>query len=222
MTSPTPASFDTVAGRDSSLIRKALGGAMLLGAWPAAPVISTLTATGGQIAVPAEFESVGWISEDGLSWSSDQETSEVTGWGAGTVLRRDITSETETVQFVALESKRLTKELETAQDLSAATMSAAGEVVITKSIRPPTKYWRALALAVDGDGDGRFYMAKMFAKASAQKGDQTWSGGDDPLAYDSTLTAYVDDAAGFAVREWIFGPGALAAADRMGWTVAGS
>lgn len=222
MTSPVPASFETVAGRNSSLIRKALGGAMLLAPWPSGPVISTLTATAGQIAVPAEFESVGWIGEDGLSWSSDQETSEVMGWGSGTVLRRDIQSETETVQFVALETKRLTKELESGQDLSATTMSAAGEVVITKSIRPPNRYWRALALAVDGDGDQRYYLAKMFAKASAAKGDQTWSSGDDPIGYDATLTAYVDDAAGFAVREFLFGPGALAAADAMGWTVTGS
>lgn len=218
----TPASFETVAGRDSSLIRKALGGAMLLAPWPTGPVISTLTATGGQISVDALYESVGWIAEDGLSWSIDQNTSDVTGWGAGTVLRRDINSEVETVQFVALETKRLTKELELASDLSAIEMSVAGEVVITKSTRPPVKYWRALALATDGDGDQRYYMAKFFAKASAARGDQTWSGGDDPLGYDTTLTSFQDDAAGFAVREFLFGPGALAAADAMGWTVAGA
>lgn len=222
MSSPTPASFDTVAGRDSSLIRKALGGAMLLGGWPAAPVISTLAAASGQVAVPDTYESCGWISDDGLAWSSDSDTSDVTGWGSGTVLRRDINSLTESVQFVALETKRLTWELSTAQDLSATTMSPLGEVVVTKAIRPPTKYWRALAIGTDGDGDSRFYIARFFAKASAERGDQTWSGGDDPLGYDTTLTAYVDDAAGFAVREFLFGPGALAAAEAMGFTPSGA
>jgi hypothetical protein len=219
MTSPTPASLDTIADRNSALIRKALGGAMLLGPWPAAPVVATLTATGGQIVVDADYESVGWIAEDGLSWEVDQATSEVRGWGSGTVLRRDINSETETVQFTALETKRLTKELQLASDLSATTMSAAGEVVITSPTRPATKYWRALAIASDGDGAQRYYMAKYFPKASAARGGQVWSGGDDPLGYDTTLTAYVDDVAGFAVREFLFGPGALAAASDMGWTL---
>ena len=56
-----------------------------------------------------------------------------------------------------------------------------------------------------------------FAKCSAERGDQTWTSGDEPLGYDITFTSYVDDAAGFAVREFLFGPGALAAAADMGW-----
>jgi hypothetical protein len=219
MTSPTPASLDTVADRNSALIRKALGGAMLLAPWPSAPVVATLTATGGQIVVDSDYESVGWIAEDGLAWEVNQDVSEVNGWGSGTVLRRDVRSETETVQFTALETKRLTKELQLATDLSATTMSAAGEVVITKATRPGTKYWRALAISSDGEGAQRYYLAKFFAKASAERGGQTWSGGDDPLGYDTTLTAYVDDVAGFAVREFLFGEGALAAAADMGWTL---
>ena len=93
-----------------------------------------------------------------------------------------------------------------------------GEVVITKPATPGTKYWRALMVGVDGDGARRYYVARFFAKCSAERGDQTWTSGDEPLGYDVTLTSYVDDAAGFSVREFLFGPGALAAAADMGFT----
>ena len=147
----TSAEFETAVDRKSSLIRKALQGGVFLGPWPTAEVVSTLAAASGQINIPVTYESCGWCPRTACQFSLDTEASELQGWGSGTVLRRDITSQTETVQFTALETKKLTKESTMAMTLPT-TMSALGEVVITKPATPGTKYWRAIMMGVDGDG----------------------------------------------------------------------
>jgi len=206
--------------RNSDLLRKPLQGTVILGRWPSAPDITTLTAVDG-ITLPVGYESAGWISEDGLTFGSDMEVSEVRGWGASSMLRRDIASTDKTMAFSALETKRLTKELTTGLDLSTTTMGATGQVVITHPDRMPTKYWRALALGVDGDGDQRYYMAKFYPKCSvSEREEEGWSDGDDPLMYGVTLSALIDDSIGTSCREFLFGPGALAAAAAMGWALA--
>lgn len=219
-----PASFEELADRRSSLIRKALRGTVLLGKHEVAPVITTLTAAGGQIEVPEDYESVGWISEDGLSFERDREITDVRGWGSGAFLRRDIQSEDHTLQFAALETKRLTHELRAGRDLSDNTMSADGEWKYDILERPGVYYWRVLALGVDGTAENPWYVARVYHKATVtEMDDEAWSDDDDPLMYNVTLSAVPDeDAGGTLGTEFIFGPGALAAAEAMGLTVAGS
>lgn len=214
--------YEDIATLNEALVRKPLQGSVFLGHWPSALEITTLVAADG-ITLPEDYPCVGWISEDGLAFAMDEEVSEVRGWGAGSFLRRDITSQDKTIQFSALETKRLTHELLSGLDLSNVTMSASGEVTYTHPDRPPTKYWRVLALGVDGDGDQRYYMGKFYPKASvSERDEQAWSDGDDPLAYPVTMSALIDNAVGYTCREFLFGPGALAAAADMGWTVEGA
>lgn len=218
------ATFEDTVSRNADLVRKPLQGSVLLGKYPTAPLISTLSAVSGGITIPAGYDSVGWISEDGLTFANDTEVSDVRGWGASSFLRRDIQSQDKTIQFACLETKRLTIELASGLDLSGAVMSAAGatagEVSWDHPDRPPTRYWRVLAIGVDGDGDGRYYMARFFPRASvSEMDDETWSDGDDPLMRNVTLSALIDNEAGYVGREFLFGPGALAAAEDMGWTL---
>lgn len=214
-----PAFEDTVA-RNADLVRKPLQGSVLLGRYPTDPIVDTLVAADG-ITIPTGYESVGWISEDGVTFSNDQEVSDVRGWGASSFLRRDIQSSDKTIQFACLESKRLTYELSTGLDLSAKKFSTLGELKFDYPDRPPTKYWRVLAIGVDGDGANRYYMARFFPRASVTEvDDETWSDGDDPLMRNVTMSALIDNAAGYVGREFLFGPGAKAAAVAMGWTVA--
>lgn len=213
--------FEDVVERNSDNVRKPLQGAVLLGKYPVAADITTLTAVGGGITLPVGYESVGWISEDGLSFGTDTEVSEVRGWGSSSMLRRDIVSTDRTLAFAALETKRITAELRSGLDLSAVKMSTDGEVVYEHPDRSPSQYWRALAIGVDGDGAGRYYFAKFYPKAVvSEMEEESWSDGDDPLSYGVTLSALVDDTVGTACREFLFGPGALAAAEAMGWDVA--
>lgn len=216
-----PASFETVAARNSNNIRKALKGAMLLGAFPTASIITSLVATGGQITVPSSYESVGWISEDGLTFTSKRDFAEVRGWGSGTVLRRDIKTDNYTVAFTALETKRITHELRANLDLASTSMSAAGEWKFDIPDRPDVRYWRGLALGVDGSGATRFYRAKVLHRLTpSDMDDDKWSDGDDPYGYNVTMSAEPDPTTGTVGTEFLFGPGALAAAADMGITVA--
>lgn len=215
-----PSTFDAAAARNQGLVRKALKGAVLLGKHSVAPIITTLNATGGQIEVPEQYESVGWISEDGLTFTREREISDVRGWGSGSFLRRDIQSEDHGIQFAALETKRLTHELRAGRDLANEQMSAEGEWKYDILEKPGLFYWRVLALGVDGDGADRFYTAKVYHKAVVtEMDDEAWTDGDDPLMYNVTLSAVPDDETGTLGTEFIFGPGALAAAEAMGLTV---
>lgn len=217
------ASFDTVAAQKSGNIRKPLAGTVLLGKYGTAAAITTLVATGGQITAPADHESVGWISEDGLTFSKSRDISEVRGWGATTVLRRDIRTEDNTLQFAALETKRLTYELKMSRDLSgtAGQMSAAGEWKVDIPTRADIMWWRLCALGKDGAGASLFYVARVFHKCMVtDMDDEAWTDGDDPLKYGVTMGSVPDDVLGTIGTEFIFGPGALAAAAAMGLTVA--
>lgn len=214
-------SFETIADPNAGLIRKALKGTFLLGKYATAPVITTLVATGGQIKVPDTYESLGWISEDGLTFSRNRDFSEVRGWGSGTVLRRDIKTDDRTVQFAALEDKRLTHELRENLDLEDTEMTATGELKYDMLSKPDIMYWRGLAIGVDGEGSARFYIAKAFHKLTvSDMDDEAWTDGDDPLMFNVTMTAQPDDVTGTLGTEFIFGPGALARAAAMGFTVA--
>lgn len=219
------ASFDTVAAQKSGNIRKAIAGTVLLGKYATASAITTLVAPSGQILMPSDHESCGWISEDGLTFSRSQEISEVRGWGAATVLRRDIRTQDSTIQFAALETKRLIYELKMSRDLtgSAAQMTAGGEWKVDMPVRPDIMWWRVCALGKDGAGSSLYYTAKVFHKMLVtDMDDEAWSDGDDPLKYGVTMGAVPDDTLGTLGTEFIFGPGALAAATAMGLTVASS
>jgi len=215
------ASFETVADRDAGLIRKALKGAVLLGKYGTATAITTLVATSGQIDVPATYESIGWPSEDGVTFSKKRDFSDVRGWGSGAYLRRDIKTEDNTFQFKAIETKRLTKELQLNRDLSALTVSTTGEWKADILDRPDPLNWRALILGVDGVGPTRMYSAKVYHKCSVtDMDDEVWSDGDDPLSYGVTMTGTPDDTLGTIGTEFLFGPGLLLLAERMGMTLA--
>lgn len=215
-----PATFEAVADRNNALIRKPLKGAFLLGPFETASIITTLVATGGQIEVPATYDSLGWLSEDGLTFSRDREFSDVRGWGSGTFLRRDIRSDDHSVSFTALETKRLTRELRENRDLSAVEMTTTGEWKFDYLTRPDVKYWRGLAIGVDGSGASLIYMAKFYHRLTvSEMDDEAWSDGDDPLQYNVTMTAEPDPVAGVIGTEFLFGPGALVHAAAMGITV---
>lgn len=222
----TASSFETVANRNAGNIRKALKGTVLLGKFTGttpAPLVTTLVAPNGQILLPDSYESAGWLSEDGLTFSRDRDVSEVRGWGSGTVLRRDIKSDDRTIQFAMLETKRLSFELKNNMDLSATQMSAGGEFKVPMVGQPDTLYWRLIAIGVDGVGTGRYYTAKTFNRATvSDMDDETWTDGDDALMTNVTMTALPDTSDGTLGTEFIFGPGALAAAAAMGITVATS
>jgi hypothetical protein len=201
--------FAALAERKNQLIRKALAGGVFI-APDTAGLITALTGSDSLLAaLPTGYRHLGWLSDDGLSFSSDVTTSDVTSWGSLEPTRRDITQKTTTFSFTAQETSRATLELYLGQDLSAATPDAtSGELRIEESTRPATKYWRTLALATDGAADEEIYVARYMPRTAVSDiGDQTFSGGDDPIGWNVTMTAYLDSDAGFATAYIFGGPG---------------
>lgn len=221
MSSPTPADLKTKLDYNAKNIRRPIFGGVFL-APESAPLVTTLVAATGQVAIPDTYESVGRISEDGLTFAMDREMQEVRGWGSTSVLRRDVQSIDVTLQFAMLETKRIAYEVTSGLDLSEVEMTAAGEWSFTMPSTPPTKYWRAIAIGADGAGSERYHMAKVFGRVSlTETDDETFQASDEaPLMRNVTLGSDEDDEAGGPYTEFLFGPGALAAAERMGITVA--
>lgn len=215
------ATLDDLAAKKAGNVLKGMDGVVLLGAHPTATAITTLVGTGGTITVPASgYASMGWLSEDGLTWAINRELSELRGWGSASPIRRDVRTEERTVGFMCLETNRTVLEAKNNADYSTVEMTTTGEVKIDIPDRPDTKYWRMLAIARDGAGSSLVYLARTFDRAFVGEiGDQVWSDGDDPIGTEMTLSAQVDDVTGKLGSEFLFGPGALARATEFGFTV---
>jgi hypothetical protein len=170
--------------------------------------------------LPSGMDDLGWLSTDGAAFSRDVSTSDVQSWGSVTPTRSDVTSDTSTMAVTAQETKLLTIGLATGADLAAISPDAnTGEVRIEKPTRPASKHYRALSVAVDlGDG-GEIYVARYFPRAKVTNyAEQSFGGGDDPIAWGVTLTGEEDSTLGFS-ESWLFGgPGWNALLTDMGFT----
>jgi len=169
--------------------------------------------------LPAGMDDLGWLSNDGAQFSRDVSTSDVQSWGSVTPTRSDVTSDTSTLAVTAQETKLLTIGLATGADLAAVTPDAnTGEVRIEKPTRPASKHYRALSVSVDLGDAGEIYIARFFPRAKVTNyAEQSFGGGDDPIAWGVTLTGEEDSNLGFS-ESWLFGgPGWNALLADMGF-----
>ena len=212
------ATFDTLADFKDELVRKVLAGAALTAPMSTAlPVTLTSGATSALIDM-SDFDSLGRISDAGLSASADTESSGVPGWGALEDVRTDIIRRTSTFGFTCIETRKTTLGLYYNQDLSGVTPDATtGEVSFTEATKPDTRYCRMVLLGVDGEGDNAIYIARFLPRATISEiSEQTWSTAD-ALAYQMTVTAKIDSTLGYAVKHLYGGPGWKALNAKMGF-----
>lgn len=214
--------YDTLQGKQNELILKANKGSVFV-APRTATHIATLTDTTDSLLMPlpTDYRDLGWLNEDGASFSSDIDSSDVTSWGSVTPTRSDITQEITELSIVAQETNLWTIGLHVGINPSTVTAASNGEVVITKPARPQKQSYRMLALAVDDIGDGEIYIARYWPNAEVtDKDDFVMSSGDDPMTWAVTMSARPDSTMGGSSERWLFGgPGWLALAERMGFTV---
>jgi hypothetical protein len=214
-------SVESIAARQSKLIRKALDAVILIGPNDATPVASiTAGATRELATIPAAYRSLGHHTEDdGINWSRDVNTEEVRSHGSQEPTRRDITSDVTGLHVIAQETKALTLELFHGVDLSAVTPAATtGEIAFNRARVASTRYFRLLAVSQDGEGDDLLYFARFLPRVSITDfAEQAWTKGTE-LQYDFTFTAYVDGDLGYAMREMWGGPGITALSEDMGFT----
>lgn len=210
--------YDDLKNKQADLIRKALDGSVFLAPATAGPIVNLTTYTAAQAGppavpekielspLPADWDDLGYLSNDGAAFARDVASSEVTSWGSVTPTRTDITSDTTTLTVTAQETKLLTLGLATGADLANIVPDAnSGEVKIAKPARPKSKHYRVLSLAVDEGDGGEIYVARFLPRAKVSSyAEQAFGGGDDPIAWGVTLTGEVDDTLGYS-EEWLFG-----------------
>jgi hypothetical protein len=205
--------YDALKNKKAELIRKALDGSVFLAPVSADPIADLTAATGtapnqviSLVALPDDWDDLGYLSEDGAAFARDVATSEVTSWGSTTATRTDVTSDSSALTVVCQETKLLTVGLATGADLANLTVDpVTGELSIAKPVRPKSRHWRALSLAVDEGEGGEIYIARFLPRAKPSSyAEQTFGGGDDPITWGVTLQGEVDSDLGYSER-WIFG-----------------
>lgn len=209
-----------LAEKKAQLIRKALDAAVLVAPITQAAPDTIVDTTGANLVVPTGFDGLGYHSEDGITWSREVETSDITSHGSVDPTRSDIRRITSTVAVTAQETNLQTISAGLGIDLAAdARDTASGELVVDEPTRPKSKHYRVLGLSVDDGDAGEIYIGRLFFRAKVTEvGEQTWSDGDEAMVRPLTFTAYRDAVSGVAVRHFFGGPGWKAILADMGFT----
>jgi hypothetical protein len=218
-------SYDELQQRNAALIFKALQGSVFAAPFTA-PAIDTLTDTDKLLkALPADYEDVGWLSDDGAQFSRNVDTSDITAWGSVEPVRSDVTQDTTTLQITCLEARKATIGLYTGADMSTVTPDAStGEVSIEKPARPGFQYYRVLAIAVDLTDAGELFIARFLPRARVTDyDDQSFQSSDDsPITWPVTMTGYEDPVLGYSEKYFFGGPGWSTRLAAMGFSASGS
>lgn len=200
----------------------ASGASLTGGTTPAVAVTTTTPGNYALAALPSGYVSLGWhTKDDGLTWSRDVETSDVTSHGSNEPTRRDIVSDISGLQMNAQETKLRTLELYENVDLTTVVPAAtSGEIAWNRATSPATRYYRLLAVGQDGAGTDAIYIARFCPRAMISEfGEQTWSDQNE-LIYPLTWSATVDSTLGYAMRTMIGGPGLRSRLVAMGFPAA--
>ncbi len=214
------ATFAELQNVQTELIRKAKSGSAFLAPVSSPDVDDTFVGPGGVLAtLPVEYEDLGWLSNDGMGFSRDVSTSDVTSFGSVSPTRSDVVSDTSTVTVTCQETKLLTIGLATGIDTTAIkTPSRNGSVMVRKPVAPTSKFYRLFCISKDDGDAGDIYVARFFPRAKVTSfGEQAFGGGDDPISWGVTMTGYADTDLGFT-EAWLFGgPGWNALVSQMGF-----
>jgi hypothetical protein len=207
--------FDEAKNQNTALIRKALGGAFFLGEEDATAITALTTYTAavtGPPAVPEKIElldleaagyfDVGYLTDDGIQFSNETSQSDVSSWQSTQPTRSDIISDTDTLTVVMQETNIQTLGLFTGADVAAITLGTnTSELGIAKPERPAARFYRGLALAVDGEGAGEFFIGRYYPRLKVTgRNDQQYGKGDDPISWGVTMTAFVDATLGYSSK----------------------
>ncbi len=184
---------------NSELARLGVTGALWV-----APLGSTLPT--GMEAWPSDFVDLGYISDDGVTESVDEDTEEFTPWQSATPIRTEITSSTKTFQCTLWESKAATLSLYYRVPESDMSVDEDG-VVSFEEAGKPTRDLRMFGLDVI-DGTYRRRIILPYGEVT-ERGDISYTS-DEMIGYEVTISAY-PDSNGVAVRRMF----------QEGWNLAG-
>lgn len=198
--------YNELINENPDLIRKGLELAIFVAPTTSEEEIENLMTSDGELNIPEQYFHVGLIEKDqGASWDSDVDNSDVESVGHVEPTRRDIIQDVTGLEFTMQESKLSVMGLYSGMDLSGVEAEDAGEthknLTWDKPSRPAPRRHRVLALAKDGEGDDAVYFAKWLPNAQVtDKSEQEW-GEDTEVQYTVTMTAFLDREFGTSMRE---------------------
>ncbi len=215
--------FVEVAAFKSNLIRKALGGALLVADYSTA-ILTDICAAGGVLTIPAGYKSMGKLTTDGMASANEVEKSEIKGWGDNFPSRIDVTSESASLTCTAMETKAAVFDaFYNVDQTNVLAKASTGTVTFDKPLLQTVRDKRVLALGRDiNKANGLdVYLGIHFPRANlSQSGEQTLANSDAALSYPLMVQAQADDVAGTAVRLFWGGPGLAGMLADMGYTQA--
>jgi len=204
--------YKDIRHKQAELIRKALDGSVFIAPLRQAVPTTLTTYTAGPPVVidltplPAPWQDIGWVTNDGIQSSVSSESSAITSFGSVSPTRTDVTSESSTVTVAMQETKALTLGLYIGVDWTTLTRTADTlESDIKKALRPTSRVYRLMRISVDENEFGEIYIAQFFPRAKVTgRADMNMAGGDQALTWGVTFTAEEDSTAGYSER-WMFG-----------------
>lgn len=215
------AKYDELAAAKGKLIRKALGGFIMVAPMDVKVPEKVFADKEGNFIdfKKAGFTPLGWLTKgDGINFSRETEQAEVESFGAQEPTRVDFTKDTTSAAFNCQETNKKVLELYYSQDLSEVKPDSETGEISFEQRDPETIYRRMIYIAHDGKGKDAKYIVKIMPKATiSEVQEQAWSS-ESELAYGMTAKASKDDDLGYSVRHVFGGPGFEKLYADMGFT----
>lgn len=218
MTSPATTTYDQMQDRREELIFKALEGSIFVAPMSAALPTSLTDSTGQLLALPPQWEDIGWVDgSDGVNWSRKVDTSDTDSWGSPEPTRSDINKDEASLKFTMQETKRPVLETYYGLDLSAIEAPTGNrEVTFAQPRRPATRYFRLFGIFVDSYGADEIYVGRLFTRANVvDMDDSKWTTKDSVANFGVSVRANWSTPDGFAVKHFFGGPGWKTRAELM-------
>jgi hypothetical protein len=213
--------YSDLNGKKQQLIRKSLAGSFYLGAYSVTAVTALTDTDGDLLALPVGMRDAGHFTDDGLRFPRSVEQSEITSFGENSATRVDPTSDTETIEVDFQETNKLTISLATGvAEASLVPDVTSAELKVPKpGVASAARYFRALAIAVDGPPEAEIYIARFYPRIKITDfAEQAFSKGDEALQWGFTFQAFKDSVLGYDLCYYFAGPGWEALKADMGWT----
>jgi hypothetical protein len=176
---------------DPDLVRVALTGAAYT-----AP-LGSAAPTNATTAWPTGWVDIGWISDDGVTESYNDDVSEIKAWQNAATVRRVISGGEATLQFTAIETSPATLEL-----YHKGSTVGTGKIPVYEAA--PDERMFGLDV-IDGDDHIRIFIAR---GEVTERGDITYKS-DSAVGYELTITAY-PNASGLVLTKF---------SDALGWSI---
>ena len=174
-----------MAGKDVDEVRVGVDGVVSV-----APT-GTAAPTSAVAALNAAFKDLGYVSEDGVTETSNQTTEPVRAWQKNKVVRTLVTEGDVQFQFTLIQ---------TSADVIAfyygGTVATDGSIIVDSTQERPRQ---ALVLdVIDGDETVRAYAPEA---QITEVGDIVYQNGA-PIGYEVTVTAHHNETLGGSVQKW--------------------